>query len=161
MTNQPMDIKDSSAKFLPITTQLIAVNLDIAAKKEKLSRLNNDRNQLAIMGSFLSQAQPVVSKNFDGLSAVAELMQIEASLRKSLQPSDLSQIVKLNDINSDLVKIQNTFTTLLEQPTIINTSKPRYLKYAAGGLFFGFFLALLGSFCSAIWFHYRCHRIGK
>lgn len=153
--NQPMDPKDSSAKFLPIITQLIAVNQDIGALKEKLSRLNDRKNQLAIMGSFLSQAKPVMSKNFDGLSAIAELMQIEASLRKNLQPADLNKITSLDDIKSDLVHVHTNFALGLEQPTFIGTGKPHYLKHAVIGLFSGFFLALLGSFCSAIWFRYR------
>lgn len=156
MINQPMDPKDSSAKFLPIVTQLIAVNRDVDALNEQLSRLNDEKTQLAIMSSFLSQAKPVMDKSFDGLAAIEELMRIEASLRKDLRPADLNKIAKLDDIKSDLVSIHTSFTLGLEQPKAITTRKPGYyLKYAAIGLLGGFFLALLGSFVSAIWLRYR------
>lgn len=155
---QPMDFKDSSAKYLPIITQLIAVKSDINAKKEELSRLNDKKSQLAIMSLFLSQAVPVVDRGFDGLAAVAELMRIESGMRKDLQPSELNKALMLNSINNDLALIHTRFTLGLEQPAYISTSKPRYLKPAAIGLASGFFLALLFSLCSVIWLRYRQQR---
>lgn len=152
---QSMDPKESSAKYLPVITQLIAVNKDISALKEDLSRLTSRKNQLAIMNDFLSQAMPVIGKNFDGLSAVAELMRIESGMRKDLQASDWNKISILNNIKYDLVSIHTRFTLGLEQPTYISASKQNYLKPAAIGLAAGFFLALLFSFCSVIWFRYR------
>ena len=156
--SQPIDPKDSSAKYLPIITQLIAVNNDISTLKENLSRSNNRKNQLAIMGNYLSQAKPVIEKNFDGLSAAAELMQIEASLRKSVSSSDPNIISALDNIKYDLTSIHTRFTLGLGQPSFISAGKPKYLKPMATGLFAGFFLALLGSFCSAIWLRYRATR---
>ncbi|MDO8291992.1 MAG: hypothetical protein Q7T29_03845 [Gallionella sp.] len=151
---QPMDPKDSSAKYLPIITQLIAVNKDISALKENLSRLTSRKSQLAITNDFLLQAMPVIGKNFDGLSAVAELMRIESGMRKDLQASDWNKVSMLNNIKYDLVSIHTRFTLGLEQPTYINTRKPHYLKPAAIGLAAGFILALLFSLCSVIWFRY-------
>lgn len=152
---QPMDFKDSSAKYLPIITQLVAVNKDISAIKEELTRLNSRKSQLAIMNSFLSQAMPVMGKNFDGLSAIAELMRIESGMRKDLQPSDWNKVSMLNNIKYDLVSIHTRFTLGLEQPTYISARKPHYLKPAAIGLAAGFFLALLFSLWSVIWHRYR------
>lgn len=152
---RPMDPKDSSAKYLPITTQLIAVHKDISTLKEDLSRLNDRRNQLTILNSFLSQAKPMMDRNFDGLSVVAELMQIESSLRKELQTSDWNKISILDNIKYELALIHSRFTFGLEQPTFISTSNPHYLKNAAVGLAAGLLLALLGSLCSAIWLRYR------
>jgi len=151
---QPMDTKDSSAKYLPIITQLIAVNKDISALKENLSRLTSRKSQLTIKNDFLSQAMPVIGKNFDGLSAVTELMRIESGMRKDLQASDWNKVSILNNIKYDLVSIHTRFTLGLEQPTYISARKPHYLKPAAIGLAAGFFLALLFSLCSVIWFRY-------
>lgn len=152
---QPMDPKDSSAKYLPIITQLIAVNKDISALKENLSRLTSRKSQLAIKNDFLLQAMPVTGKNFDGLSALAELMRTESGMRKDLQASDWNKVSILNNIKYDLVSIQTRFTLGLEQPTYISVRKPHYLKPAAIGLAAGFFLALLFSLCSVIWLRYR------
>lgn len=152
---QPMDPKDSSAKYLPIITQLIAVNKDISALKENLSRLTSRKNQLAIKNDFLLQAMPVMGKKFDGLSAVTELMRIESGMRKDLQASDWNKVSILNNIKYDLVSIHTRFTLGLEQPTYISARKPHYLKPTAIGLAAGFFLALLFSLCSVIWLRYR------
>lgn len=153
--SQSTDYKDSSAKYLPIITQLIAVNKDISALKENLARLNNKKNQLAITSSFLSQAVPVIDRNFDGLSAVVELMRIESGMRKDLQTSDWNKVSMLNNIKYDLNSIHTKFTLGLEQPTFFDARKPHYLKPAAMGLAAGFFLALLFSLCSVIWHRYR------
>jgi hypothetical protein len=153
--SQSTDYKDSSAKYLPIITQLIAVNKDISALKENLSRLNSKKSQLAIKNSFLSQAVPVIDRNFDGLSAVVELMRIESGMRKDLQLSDWNKVSMLNNIKYDLTSIHTRFTLGLEQPTYISERKSPYLKPAAIGLAAGFFLALLFSLCSVIWLRYR------
>lgn len=157
--NQPVDPKDSSAKYLPIITQLIAVNKDISALKENLSRLNSKKSQLAIKNSFLSQAVPLIDKNFDGLSAVVELMRIESGMRKDLQTSDWNKVSMLNNIKYDLTSIHTRFTLGLEQPTYLSARKPHYLKPAAIGLAAGFFLALLGSLCSVIALRYRQQKL--
>ena len=156
---QSMDAKDSSSKYLPVITQLIAVNKDISALKEDLSRLASRKNQLAIMNSFLSQAVPAIGKNFDGLLAVAELMRIESGMRKDLQASDWNKVSMLNNIKYDLVSIHTRFTLGLEQPTYISARKPHYLKPAAIGLAAGFFLALLFSPCSIIAHRYRQQKL--
>ena len=157
--NQSVDPKDSNAKYLPILAQLIAANNDISMLKEKLSRLNNRKNQLAIMGNYLSQAKPVIDKNFDGLSAAAELMQIESNLRKNLPVSNPNIISVLDNIKFDLTSIQTRFTLGLEQPTFFDARKPHYLKPVAIGLAAGFFLALLFSLWSVVWLHYRQRRL--
>lgn len=152
---QPMDPKGSSAKYLPIATQIIAAHKDIDTLKENLSRLNSRKNQLAIMDGFLSQAMPVMDGNLDGLAAAAALMQIEAGMRKDLQPSDWNRVSALNGIKHDLVSIQTRFTLGLEQPTFFDTRRPGYLKSVVIGLAAGFFLALLFAFGSVVWFRYR------
>jgi len=151
----PVDLKDPSAKYLPLATQIIALNHDIREQKEKLARLNDNLSQFAIINSFVSQAKPVMDKKFDGLSAIAELEQIESSLRKSISNSDVNDISILNDIKYNLTVIKFNFTNELGQPTSISVSKPFSIKLIVIGLASGFFLALLGSFCSAIWFRYR------
>lgn len=152
---QPIDPKDSGAKYLPIATQIIAAHKDIDTLKENLSRLNNRKNQLAIIDSFLSQAVPIMDGNLDGLAAVADMMRIEASMRKDLQPSDWNRVSALNSIKYDLVSIQTRFTLGLEQPTFFDTRRPGYLKAVIIGLAAGFFLAFLFALGSVVWSRYR------
>ena len=151
----PVDLKDPSAKYLPLATQIIALNDDIREQKEKLTRLNDKLSQIAIINNFMSQAKPVMDKNFDGLSAIGELEKIEAGLRKGISNSDVNDIAILNDIRYNLAVIGYDFTYELGQPALISVSKPFSIKIIAIGLASGFFLALLGTFFSAIWFRYR------
>lgn len=150
----PVDLKDPSAKYLPLATQIIALNHDIREQKEKLVLLNDGLSQIAIIDSFVSQAQPAMDKNFDGLLTLAELEQIESSLRKGISNSDVNDILILNDIKYNLAVIKSNFTYELGQPTSISVSKPFSIKLIVIGLASGFFLALLGSFCSAMWLSY-------
>lgn len=56
---QVVDPKDSGAKYLPLTTQIIAVNNDINQNKERLIRLNDRLNQIALIKQFLVEALPL------------------------------------------------------------------------------------------------------
>lgn len=156
---QPVDPKDSSAKYLPVITQIIATHKDIDALKENLSRLHSRKNQFAIMDVFLSQAVPLMDSNLDGLVAVAELMRIESGMRKDLQASDWNRVAALNNIRNDLVSIQTRFTLGLERPTFFDTRGPGYRKSATVGLAAGFFLALLFAFGSVILSTYRQRKL--
>ena len=151
--------KDGNSKYFPITTQLIVASNDISELKEYISRLNNKKVQLMVINDFLLEAKPVLDRNFDGLSAIAELVQIEERVRNNVQPTDLVKTVMLNSIKHDLISIKTRFTLELEPPTFISTSKSGYLKPAAIGIFFGFFLALLGSLCSIVWLRYRRQKL--
>lgn len=151
----PVDLKDPSAKYLPIATQIVALNHDIREQKENMTRLNDNLRQIAIINSFMSQAKPVIDKHFDGLSVIAELEQLESSLRKGISNSDVNDITILNDIKYNLAVIKFNFTYELGQPTSISVNKFFPIKFIVIGLASGFFLALLGSFCSAMWLSYR------
>ena len=155
ITNQIIDLKDSSAKYLPISNQLIAVNLDINSLKENIARLNDKKSQLAIMHRFVSQAKPVIERSFDGLSALEEIAKIESSLMKEQKSTDVNNTALLDKINYDLTLISTRYRMGLEQPSFISTSSPKYLKSLAIGLFAGFFFALLGSFFTALWRRYQ------
>jgi hypothetical protein len=155
INSQVVDLKDASAKYLPISTQLIAANQDITALKESLTRLYDRKKQITIISRFLPQAHAVITKNFDGPLAITEVAQIESSLRKNIKPSDLNALQRLNSIKYGLAVIHTRFSLGIEQPTFISTSDPKYMKNALIGLFGGFFLALLCSFFAAIWLRYR------
>jgi hypothetical protein len=148
--NQVVDLEDSSAKYLPVSTQLIAVNREISALKENLSRLKDKKEQLAVISVFLSQANSVIDKNFDGLAAIAEVAKIESSIRKNVKPTDLNTIQLLDGIKYSLALIRTKFTIGIDQPALVSTSPPKYLRNASFGLLSGFFLALMASLFPAL-----------
>ena len=61
-TQQVVDLKDSSAKYMPINTQLVAVNTEINNANESLERIRNELVQTKVMSDFVKQAKPIVEK---------------------------------------------------------------------------------------------------
>jgi hypothetical protein len=144
---QVVDLKDSGAKYLPISTQIIAVNNDINQSKESLVRMRDRLSQIALMKTFLERASPIADKTFDGLVLGAQLLAIEADLRSKLAKDDVNSQEILDQLHSQLLQISARFTKGLEANTAPIATKKGMIKSAAGGLaaaFFLMFLALLG-----------------
>jgi hypothetical protein len=149
---QVVDPKESGAKYLSITTQIIAANNDINQSKELLNRLEDRLAQLALTKSFLDEALPKVEMTFDGLVLDKELLAIEGALRTKIGKDDPKQQEILDQIRSQLLMIQARFTKGLEANTAPTSSgKKGMLKSAIGGLAGGFFLVLLLLLGQRLW----------
>ena len=142
-SNQVFDLKDSVAKYLPLTTQIIAVNDDINQSKEKLQRLRDRINQIALTKTFLEEASPLAEKIFDGILLIDSLLAIETKLRAKLPKEDLNQQVVLDQLRSQLISIKTLFTKNLSANAAPTVSKTSVIKSMAGGLAGAFFLMLL------------------
>jgi hypothetical protein len=131
---QVVDPKDSGAKYLPLATQIIAVNNDINQNKERLIRLNDRLNQIALMKQFLVEALPLAEKEFDGILLSKSLLGIEDNLRKGLPTADIKNRQALDQLRSQLLTIEARFAKGLEANTAPVTKKTGMLKATAGGL---------------------------
>lgn len=148
---QVVDPKDSGAKYLPISTQIIAANNDINHSKEILRRLRDRLAQIALMKTFVEQASPLVEKSFDGLTLDAQLLQLEASLRAMLSKDDIQQIEILDQLRSQLLLVQARFTKGLEANTAPSATKKGMIKAVMGGFTTTFFLMLMMLLAQRIW----------
>jgi hypothetical protein len=149
---QVVDPKESGAKFLSITTQIIAANNDINQSKEVLNRLEDRLTQLALIKSFLDEALPMIETTFDGLVLDKELLAIETKLREKIGKDDSKQQEILDQIRSQLLLIQARFTKGLEANTAPTSSgKKGMIKSTAGGLAGAFFLMLLALLGQRVW----------
>ena len=155
MNNQVVDLKDGAAKFMPISVQLIAANQDLNVNRENKSRLNDEKQRISILAKFLDQANPVIEKNLDGLSAMDALNQIETQLRKDINPSDLNGISMLNSINDSLNSISVKFIEGISKPSNVTASRPHYLKNSAIGFALGLMLSLIGLVFYSFWNKFR------
>ena len=144
---QVVDPKDSGAKYLPISTQIIAVNNDINQSKESLQRLRDRLLQIALMKNFVEQAVPLVEKTFDGLVLDEQLLAVETSLRSKLSREDIKQQEILDQLRSQLLMVQARFTKGLEANTAPTAIKKGMIKATVGGLAGAFFLMLLLLLC--------------
>jgi hypothetical protein len=141
---QVVDPKDSGAKYLPLTTQIIAVNNDIYQNKERLIRLNDRLNQIILMKQFLLKALPLAETELDGILLSKSLLRIEEELRKGLPASDVINRQALDQLRSQLLSIEARFTKGLEANISPMTKKVGMLKATAGGLAgFGFLMLII------------------
>ncbi|WP_071467510.1 hypothetical protein [Polynucleobacter asymbioticus] len=153
---QVVDAKDSSAKYLPLQTQIIAANNDINASKETLSRLQKRLDQIALIKTFLEQALPLQDQTFDGLVLDKQLLEIESNLRTKLAKDDSNGVEFLNELDAQLLSIQVRFTKGLEANTAPTSSgKKGMIKATAGGLAAAFFLMLLVLLGHRMWINVK------
>lgn len=143
LTSQVVDPKDSGAKYLPISTQIIAVNNDINQSKESLQRLRDRLVQIGLIKNFLDEAIPLTEKTFDGLALDEELLNIEMKLRSKLAKDDVKSKEILDQLHAQLLQVQARFTKGLEANTAPTSKKTGMIKCAVGGLLATFSLVLL------------------
>lgn len=142
-SNQVIDPKDSGAKYLPISTQLVAINTDINNTNESLLRIRNEASQQKVMRAFLDKAAPIISGQFQGNILIEKLLAVESELRKSININNINELVVINGIRAELSAMQIRFDKGMEisQSTLI---KPNYLlPTLLAGLAGGFVTLLL------------------
>jgi hypothetical protein len=140
---QVVDPKDSGAKYLPLITQIIAVNNDINQNKERLIRLNDRLNQIALMRQFLVEALPLAETELDGILLSKSLLSIEEKLRKELPIADVKNRQALDQLRSQLLTIETRFTKGLEANTAPVSKKTGMFQASVGGLLGAGFLMLM------------------
>jgi len=151
ISGQVVDPKDSGAKYLPLATQIVAVNNDINGSKEVLARLQKRLEQIGLIKAFIDQAIPLQDQTFDGLALDDQLLVIEGSLRSKLGKGDANGQELLDQLHSQLLAIQVRFTKGLEANTAPTASKKGMIKSTAGGLAAAFFLMLLALLGQRVW----------
>jgi len=142
-SQQVVDLKDSSAKFMPISTQLVAVNTDINDTNESLERMKKQLSQAEVLRKFLSLSKPLLLAETSGLKLASGLLELEDKIRQQEAINDINAQQLLNTIRSSIVSIQSKFTNGLEtglQPVVSKTSP---LPSIGGGFALGGFLAVI------------------
>ena len=141
--SQVVDPKDSGAKYMPISTQIIAANTDINGSKEALERLKDAQAQMAILRIWVKQVSPIMNSSYDGIVLTKKLLEEEAQLRTNLGASDPKALVFVDDLRSKLLANDVRFSKGFEMNTAPTASKKGMIKSTAGGLAGAFFLMLL------------------
>lgn len=138
-----VDPKDSGAKYLSISTQIIAINNDINQSKENLQRYRDRLFQIAVIKAFIDKANPLVGQTFDGLALGDQLLDVEQLVRADLAKDDIKKQEVLDKIRANLFAVQARFTRGLEATTAPTSSgKKGMIKSMTGGLAAAFFLML-------------------
>lgn len=144
-SNQVVDPKDSGAKYLPLSTQIIATNSDINSIREKLHRLRNEQQKFKVMKLFNEEAISLVSNQFDGIQLGNDLLNLTKKINGQIDKNNLNELLAINTISSEVVAIKTKYTYGLEQATVGKVLPPNHLKNIFMGLFVGLFAALFAS----------------
>jgi hypothetical protein len=141
---QVVDFKDSGAKYLPISTQIVAATTDANSLRESLSRYRDEEKQLPIYRQFIEKAKPLIDNGRKDGNLVDSLLEVANQIEKNTQ--EAVQKIALEDIRVALKSIQTNKAFGLRQAGTIAITPPPYLRNTAiglvAGLFFGFLLAL-------------------
>jgi hypothetical protein len=138
---QLMDANDSTAKYLPVLTQIIAATTDQNNKLELLQRYKEEGAQMRIYNSFVEKAKPLMDAGLKDPKLLANLMVIVAEAKKEANTN--YEKVALSTIESDLKKIMSFKLYGLPQTGSIGITGPTYLKNTATGLFGGAMMGIL------------------
>lgn len=142
-SQQVVDLSDSNAKYMPISTQLVAVQSDINANEEQLIRMQDQLARIQVTRDFVTPALPLVAKEFNGLALVDQLLAIEADLRKKAPADDSNAQQALNTLQAQLISTKTYFSKGLESRLAPSVGKTfGVIQAAAIGLFLGLLLAL-------------------
>lgn len=141
---QILDAKDSGAKYLPISTQIVAATTDVNNLKEALARYKDEENQNVVYKLFVDKAKPLLNNLNDENNLATKLLEIAVQIESEL--SGNVQQVAIEEIKVSLAAIQTNRIYGLKQIGAIDIEKPSYLKYAAIGLFGGLIAGLLFAF---------------
>ena len=148
---QVVDPKDSGAKYLPISTQIIAINTDINNISESLTRLKDRQVQLGGLKRWLEGAAPIFNSTYDGLQINQELLSLESKLRSEIKIDDPKAFAFTDSLRNTLLANETRFKFGLVEANTITAKKTGMIKSTAGGLAAAFFLMLMVLLGQRVW----------
>lgn len=138
---QVVDAKDSGAKYLPITTQIVAATTDLNGLKESLARYKDEENQNTVYSQFIEKAKPLIMRGEDNDKLGEQLLDIVTQLEQVA--SGAIQQIAVEEIRVAILTIQTNKVYGLKQVGGIDIAKPTYFKSMALGMIAGLFAGLL------------------
>ena len=152
---QAFDPKDSGAKYLPINTQIIAINTDINNNNESLSRLKDQQAQQDQIKLWLERSGELIDKSYNGLELNSQLLALEAKFRGEIKSADPKAFAFVDDVRTNLLSYEARFRWGLLQDGTPTAKKPGMIKFTAGGLIAALFLALLALLGQRVWLNIK------
>ena len=146
-----VDAKDSGAKYLPINTQIIAINTDINIYHETLMRLRDQQAQEGQIKRWLELATPLIEKNYNGLELSQKLLVLEEQLRGEIKGADPTNYVFVNNLRAKLLSNMARFQRGLEDGGSAVFPRSSMLKYVFGCSFVALLLASFFLLGQLIW----------
>ena len=142
-SQQVVDLRDSNAKFMPIVTQIVAVQSDIHEAQERLERMNDKLEQSRLLKVFLDKTRDKTAQARNGLQWIDQLLETLTTMRAQSSADDANTQLVLNTVQADLVRVRTHFTKGLETRLAPSVTPPALLPPLAGGFVGGGMLTVL------------------
>jgi hypothetical protein len=140
-SSQVLDPKDSGSKYLPISTQLIAVYEEIAMKQEALEKIKDAEILLSVKDRASDLLENSLKNRFDGLGVLNEVTDdMKIALSSTNDPKTL---LALQTVTSEIMAVQSQYRSGLGQRTPTQVTKKSISIFLMIGLFAGLFLGLI------------------
>lgn len=140
---QVLDAKDSGAKYLPITTQIVAATTDANNLRESLARYKDEENQNTIYKAFVSRAKPLLDRSEEDANLVDNLIAVASEMEGDINSA--VQLIAIEEIKVALSAIQTNKRYGLRQIGVADIENPPYIKFIMIGLFSGLFIGFIYS----------------
>lgn len=135
--NQTIAANAANAKYLPLNTQLVALESDIDQQQLSLKLTEGQLVEIDFLRKFLADAAPILDRDLDGLKSVREMLDIIEQMRSKLSPDDLYALKKADTIRADLTGILMSYTKTLDINIPPRAKRAGLFKMAGWGLMGG------------------------
>jgi hypothetical protein len=136
---QELEAEDNGAKYLPITTQIIATNTDINNNNEKMERLAEQKLRLEIIKQVLDESNSFMNSSFDGIELSKKLLQILEKIQQKIPPEDLKAKQQVLIFKASFNELKTKFDQGLYSSISPNVTKKGMLKSPLIGFVLAFF----------------------
>lgn len=138
---QVVDAKDSGAKYLPITTQIVAATTDLNGLKETLARYKDEEDQNVVYQKFIDKAKPLIIREDENNKLGEQLIDVV----KEIEPTAAAPVqqIAVEEIKVAILAVLTSKAYGLKQIGEIDIAHPAYIKFILAGLISGLFIGLL------------------
>ena len=146
-----LDPQGDLVRFLPLSTQLIGVEMEINRIEESLSRSRDRLEGARVTNAFVERGLPLLRSDEEGFALAKKLMQIEAEVRKGIDPANKAQMAAIDDVANELNNHYQRFKSLFEADLMASVQRPARGLLLALGLAGGGLAGILFVFVRTAW----------
>jgi hypothetical protein len=148
---QAIEHKNRDVKYLPLATQIVAVNAELAESDERLLMLQSEQEELVLLSQFFNRANELTKNDVDGLVLIKKLLALQEEIKQSIANPSLYQRRMLGQIKLDLLTIDTRYGVSLAAYQQRAPFRSGMWKFGFGGLGLGVILSVLLLLAQGIW----------
>ena len=156
--NQTIAANAANSKYLPISIQIIALDLDIDQQIQSLDLARAQLAQVDFLKSFLIEARKILNQSYDGVDLTRQAIEALAIKKQSISAENIFALQKANVLYLELTNVLNSFSKTLDVNISSSPSRGGKLKIFLQGTALGFFIALIFLLSKHIFGRYMKYR---